>query len=105
MILCGGPDWPTSVLCGLLGANVWQMVLGLTPMIFFVAPSVAAGAFQFYGPSWGGTWDSVAAFLVQLVVVVAAVLTSFALFEIDKAVALHSEELAAYPLDEEASGT
>ena len=25
--------------------------------------------------------------------------------EIDKAVALHSEELAAYPLDEEASGT
>ena len=63
-ILCGGPDWPTSVLCGILKLNVWQMVVGLTPMFFYVAPSVVAGAFQYYGPSWGGTWDSLAAFLL-----------------------------------------
>jgi len=101
MILCGGPDWPTSVLCGLLGLNLWQMVLGLTPMFFYVAPSVAAGAFQYYGPSWGGSWDSLAAFLLQLVVVLAAILMSFAFYYIEKAVTLHSDELAAYALDEE----
>uniref|UniRef100_A0A7S3AMS7 Uncharacterized protein n=1 Tax=Haptolina ericina TaxID=156174 RepID=A0A7S3AMS7_9EUKA len=101
MTLCGGPDWPTSVLCGLLRLKCSQMVLGLTPMIFFVLPSVLAGAFQYYGPSWGGSWESLAAVLLQVVVVLSCVLMILALYFIEKAITQHADEIAAYPLDKE----
>jgi hypothetical protein len=44
-ILCGGPDWPTSVLTGILGLSLKEMMLGSLPVIFLVTPSVGAGAF------------------------------------------------------------
>mmetsp|Transcript_5508 Transcript_5508/g.14641 ORF Transcript_5508/g.14641 Transcript_5508/m.14641 type:complete len:954 (-) Transcript_5508:145-3006(-) len=44
-ILCGGPDWPTSVLCGLLRCSLLQMELGTLPIIFFIAPCTLYGAF------------------------------------------------------------
>lgn len=44
-ILCGGPDWPTAVLCGILRLSLCQMLLGLTPMVFFTVPAAFAGAF------------------------------------------------------------
>merc|ERR1719486_1393824 len=37
-ILCGGPDWPVSVLAGILKCSLFQMLLGTTPIILFVAP-------------------------------------------------------------------
>ncbi len=44
-ILCGGPDWPTSVLTGLLKCKLSQMMLGTAPIIVFVTPVVMTGAF------------------------------------------------------------
>ena len=44
-ILCGGPDWPTSVLCGLLKCNLLQMMIGSLPVVIFIAPFVLTGAF------------------------------------------------------------
>jgi len=51
-ILCGGPDWPTSVLCGILrrsdpkSINTLQLVIGLTPIVVpVIAPTVFAAAF------------------------------------------------------------
>merc|ERR1719182_653257 len=44
-ILVGGPDWPTSVLCGILKLNLFQCCLGTLPVIFVSAPCVIAGAF------------------------------------------------------------
>ena len=44
--LAGGPDWPTSVLMGILGQRLAPMVLGTTPVILLVAPLTAAGAFM-----------------------------------------------------------
>mmetsp|Transcript_11331 Transcript_11331/g.30471 ORF Transcript_11331/g.30471 Transcript_11331/m.30471 type:complete len:1089 (+) Transcript_11331:52-3318(+) len=44
-ILCGGPDWPTSVLAGILRLSLLQMELGTTPIIFFVAPFSLSGSF------------------------------------------------------------
>eukprot|EP00931_Biecheleriopsis_adriatica_P046785 TRINITY_DN2690_c0_g1_i1.p1 TRINITY_DN2690_c0_g1~~TRINITY_DN2690_c0_g1_i1.p1 ORF type:complete len:769 (+),score=144.25 TRINITY_DN2690_c0_g1_i1:105-2411(+) len=44
-VLVGGPDWPTSVLTGILQLNAGQMLLGSTPIIFLIAPVVLAGAF------------------------------------------------------------
>ncbi|KAL1515752.1 hypothetical protein AB1Y20_002368 [Prymnesium parvum] len=64
-ILCGGPDWPTSVICGILrrsdptSINTLQLLVGLTPMIFLIAPVVAAAAFQLRTAD-PGPYDSVA---------------------------------------------
>merc|ERR1740138_1609322 len=44
VILCGGPDWPTSVLTGILRLNVFQMLLGTLPIIVLIVPCVLAGA-------------------------------------------------------------
>jgi hypothetical protein len=43
-ILCGGPDWPTSVLCGFLRQSRFQMCLGTTPIGITCIPSVFAGS-------------------------------------------------------------
>lgn len=42
-ILCGGPDWPTSVLCGLLRCSLLQIEIGTFPIILFIAPCVCTG--------------------------------------------------------------
>mmetsp|Transcript_44313 Transcript_44313/g.77770 ORF Transcript_44313/g.77770 Transcript_44313/m.77770 type:complete len:1232 (-) Transcript_44313:145-3840(-) len=44
-ILCGGPDWPTSVLAGILKLSVLQCELGTLPIIFFIAPFSLSGSF------------------------------------------------------------
>jgi len=44
-ILVGGPDWPTSVLCGILKLNLGQILWGTCPVIFVSSPCVLAGAF------------------------------------------------------------
>ena len=74
--MCGGPDWPTSVLCGILGLNVFQMLLGLSPVFLLTVPTSLAGAFQLK-TSEGQMWESAAtimlmvASLTQLVAAVA----------------------------------
>jgi len=45
MTLVGGPDWPTSVLCGVLKIPFFQIVLGTLPIVFVLGPTVLAGAF------------------------------------------------------------
>jgi len=44
-ILVGGPDWPTSVICGILRLNVPRMVWGTCPVVVVIGPCVLAGAF------------------------------------------------------------
>jgi len=44
-ILCGGPDWPTSVLTGILRLNVWKMLLGTLPVIVLIGLTTCSGAF------------------------------------------------------------
>merc|ERR1740129_2650112 len=44
-VLVGGPDWPTSVTCGILQLNIGQMLLGTVPVIIVLSPCVLAGAF------------------------------------------------------------
>lgn len=56
-VLVGGPDWPTSVLCGILKLNLLQVIWGTCPVIFVSTPVVAAGAFM-AGPDEPGTGDN-----------------------------------------------
>jgi len=50
-ILLGGPDWPTSVLCGILKLNLFQCIVGTAPIIFLLAPMVIAGGLLSGDPS------------------------------------------------------
>ncbi|CAE7200401.1 unnamed protein product [Symbiodinium sp. CCMP2592] len=50
-ILIAGPDFPTSVLCGILKLNIPQMLLGTTPIVLVsIIPQVATGALLTYNP-------------------------------------------------------
>jgi len=44
VVLVGGPDWPTSVLCGILRLSLPQCILGTVPVILVSSPCVIAGA-------------------------------------------------------------
>jgi len=43
-ILCAGPDWPTSVLTGILKLSLPQMLFGTLPGVCLIGPCVIAGA-------------------------------------------------------------
>lgn len=47
-ILCGGPDWPTSVLTGILRLPLLPMLCGTLPVIVLVSCATAAGVFLVY---------------------------------------------------------
>lgn len=48
-ILVAGPDFPTSMLCGILKLQIPQMLLGTTPVIFVsIIPQVLVGALLTY---------------------------------------------------------
>lgn len=45
MILCGGPDWPTSVLAGIMRISLIQCTVGTLPVIFSTIPLALTGSF------------------------------------------------------------
>ncbi|CAE8688484.1 unnamed protein product, partial [Polarella glacialis] len=44
-ILCGGPDWPTSVLAGVLKLSLFECELGTMPIIVFITPCSLSGSY------------------------------------------------------------
>jgi len=43
-MLIGGPDWPTSVLCGIMRLSLPQIMLGTLPIVFLIFPTCLTGA-------------------------------------------------------------
>ena len=41
--LVGGPDWPTSVLCGILDLPILPILVGTLPVIIIIVPTVLSG--------------------------------------------------------------
>lgn len=72
-ILVGGPDWPVSVLCGILGLDLIPILIGTVPVIVVVAPTVLSGSFAYMGSiekdghfkyPWADTWGTVVSSLL-----------------------------------------
>jgi len=63
-ILCGGPDWPTSVLAGILRLSLFECELGTLPIIFFVAACSLSGSF-YLKQQESELWDRVATFMMS----------------------------------------
>ncbi len=76
-ILIGGPDWPTSVLCGIMRLSLPQIILGTTPVVFLIFPTCVTGALLYMASlkdesgnaefSWAGTISTITASLTALV--------------------------------------
>merc|ERR550532_2741248 len=57
VILCGGPDWPTSVLAGILRLSLVQCEIGTLPIITYIAPLSLTGSF-YYKRDAGELWQN-----------------------------------------------
>lgn len=64
-ILVGGPDWPTSVCCGILNLSLLPILLGTTPVLIVVSAVTVAGAAQLR-KNEGGVWSSVSSMTLGL---------------------------------------
>jgi len=48
-VLVGGPDWPVSVLCGILGLDLLPVLVGTIPVVALIVPTVLCGSFAYMG--------------------------------------------------------
>lgn len=102
-ILVGGPDWPTSVLTGILKLSCVEMLKGSLPVIFLIIPCVCTGGFMLkVNPDDpGDIWPSI----FGCTLVIAAMVQSFALgaagYYTEQAAHEHREELLAMPNDKD----
>eukprot|EP00913_Durusdinium_trenchii_P018104 g17012.t1 len=89
-ILVAGPDFPTSVLCGILRLNIPQMLLGTTPIIVVsIIPQVTVGALLTV-PGNGKEYSAVATVLAAALQVLATLYVSY------RALSGVREELSQY---------
>ena len=99
-ILVGCPDWPTSVLCGILDLPLLPILFGTLPVIFIIIPTVLSGSFVYLAEDyeWAGTASAISMSLTGLTILALPAIT---LFHIEKAMEDEKEELASMPYDEE----
>mmetsp|Transcript_28586 Transcript_28586/g.68827 ORF Transcript_28586/g.68827 Transcript_28586/m.68827 type:complete len:943 (-) Transcript_28586:155-2983(-) len=76
-ILIGGPDWPTSVLCGIMRLSLPQIMLGTIPIVFLILPTCLSGALLYMASletdngnpefPWAGTVSTITLSLTAVV--------------------------------------
>lgn len=99
-LLVGGPDWPTSVITGIMRQNVLQMMIGTLPIIGPVACTVISGG-CLLRTSEGNPWTSLASLFMTLSAASLGGAAIAAMVEIDKVVKYRKAEIDAIPDDEE----
>lgn len=104
-ILVGGPDWPTSVTCGILRLYIPQMLLGTLPVyIASVAPQALVGALL-TKESMGkdkALWQNISLGANSLAAVAQAGTMLIAMWKITTTAENCYDELAAYRPEHEA---
>jgi len=108
-ILIGGPDWPTSVLCGIMDLPLIPILIGTLPIILLITPTLLTGAFTYMSSlkdedtgqqefPWAATMATVCAALTGIVQFGSMVVAAYF---VEKAVATRAEELKSLPIDKE----
>ena len=100
VILCGGPDWPTSVLTGILGLSVKKMLIGTLPVYFLILPTCAAGAMELKKAE-SPLYASLAGIIMAVSAACQAVMGVMAVSAVNHEAELHQQEIRAMPDDEE----
>lgn len=52
-VLVGGPDWPTSVITGILGLPMLEMLLGTVPVVVLIIPVMVSAGLKLAAPKSG----------------------------------------------------
>jgi len=94
-IMCGGPDWPTSVICGFMKLPMKNLLLGLTPMFLMTVPTTLTGAFM-NPPS--PVYSNLLPLLFLVVIMVQAVMAVGIMYYVSRAPA---DVIAEIPDDKE----
>ena len=119
-ILIGGPDWPTSVLCGIMRLKLLQIILGTAPIVVLISPTCLTGALLYMASlktdtgnpefPWAGTVSTITASLTAIVQVRRYILIWIHLYECTHKLAPHcncyqfgSMIVAAYYLERTAA--
>ena len=107
-ILVGGPDWPTSVLCGIMDLPLLPILIGTLPIIFLIIPTLLTGSFTYLSSvrtedgqaeyPWTGTATAVFIAITGIVQFGSMVVAAFFL---ERTATLRKEEVEAIPIDEE----
>jgi membrane protein DedA with SNARE-associated domain len=94
-ILVGGPDWPTSVTCGIIGVNIPQMLIGTIPVASLLTPCVLAGAcLGQVKPGEANMWQTAAQGFTAFAAAVNAASAAYAVYAVSKTLQKHGDELA-----------
>lgn len=107
-ILVGGPDWPTSVLCGIMDLDLIPILIGTLPIIFLITPTLLTGSFMYMSSvtldngepefPWAGTMTTV---FTAITAFVQFGSMAVAAFYLEQTVSNRQEDLEAIPIDEE----
>lgn len=107
-ILVGGPDWPTSVLCGLMRLELYPILLGTTPVFFLILPTLLTGSFTYMASlktESGAPEFPYAAVLATVFAAVTAIVQFGAMvvaaYYLEQTTSARAEELEEIPIDEE----
>jgi len=94
-ILVGGPDWPTSVTCGILRMNLPQMIMGTVPVVMVTTPCVLGGAFMTKTePGKDNIWNPLSQFAVGVATIANLVSSCLAAFIVLDVISKRQEELS-----------
>jgi len=98
-ILIGGPDWPTSVLCGIMRLELFQIVLGTTPIVFLIFPTCLTGALMYMSSLQNGNGNPVYPWAASITTLTAS-LTAMVQFGSMLVAAYYLEQTATRRSDE-----
>eukprot|EP00588_Corethron_pennatum_P017265 CAMPEP_0194304858 /NCGR_PEP_ID=MMETSP0171-20130528/2455_1 /TAXON_ID=218684 /ORGANISM="Corethron pennatum, Strain L29A3" /LENGTH=271 /DNA_ID=CAMNT_0039056229 /DNA_START=239 /DNA_END=1051 /DNA_ORIENTATION=+ len=102
-ILVGGPDWPTSVACGLMGLDLLPILIGTLPIILIIIPTVLSGTFMVMGEDpieypWA---KPISEFCMLMSVATSAPFILHSASCIEVIMSERKEEFEAIPIDQE----
>lgn len=107
-ILCGGPDWPTSVLCGIMGLPLTPILVGTLPVIVLVVPMVLTGSFTYMTAlkledgqpafTWAGTAATVSTAAAAIVLFGFMFLAAY---HVEQTMRNRGDEIKEIPIDPE----
>lgn len=107
-MLIGGPDWPTSVLCGIMQLSLPQIMLGTLPIVFLIFPTCLTGALLYMSSletdagapqfPWADTFSTLTASTTAMVQFGSMVVAAYYL---EKAANDRADEVAAVEDDQE----
>uniref|UniRef100_A0A7S1S641 Uncharacterized protein n=1 Tax=Alexandrium catenella TaxID=2925 RepID=A0A7S1S641_ALECA len=92
-ILCGGPDWPTSVLAGILKLPLIEMLVGTLPIIFFIIPCALTGSFYLKSNDPTSMLASASSLMALASLIVTGVLWAISAWAVQQALEEHPEEV------------